>query len=692
MANSWHFDKTKKGFSGAVGADSTIFNTGEKAEALVREICQNSLDACLDKTKPVIVSFTERKVKVDDFDCLRSLKSVVDDCTEFIYGLDSPSQRDKDFLSKVENAIKSSEISLFVASDYNTKGLTGSDELGVGTSAWNTLVFNERTTNKGKGSGGSYGVGKHAAFTVSDLSTVFYNTVDCEGKSACIGVTNMTSHWYDSSHEYPTTNKGYYCANSDFAPIRNSSESDVMTLCDRSASGTDILMFGFNAQEKRLPLELNIKAAVIKNFFVAILNDELVVNINGEEISSKTIDRIVTTEIASSTYRICKLANRFYSVYTDSVNSDEYFIDVVEDDDVRILVKAEDSLKCECCFVNDIGMVSRIKTSSSFINYGAVIELKGEKIANLLSLSEDPTHNEWNKNNCDDPRLQLEIDRAIKTIDKQIIKCVDNISSISSDDLVDSGLGKYLSDSDSLASGSGKDPLNVTQLLVGVVHPKGSSTSTAVRSRGDKQSRVLDDASNDKVPLVSTNGKPIDFGDGGSDAGLLDGEFSEVPHYGGRRDTTDRNQEESNDNNSRHVQPKNPNEFISGAEHNRRPEKYVAKPPKKGNRKVNKNKNDSAVILACRSWGLVPQKGIYKVVIKLDKSLDNVFLELDSLGEGNTFEHTDLVRCMLNSKSVNIEGRKIGPFSVVGGEATELIVTFDSTEPLKLGMVVKYED
>lgn len=63
--NNWNFPSNGGGqIRGYADAGIETFS-GKELNSLVREVCQNSLDACLEDDKPVIVEFNREFKRVD---------------------------------------------------------------------------------------------------------------------------------------------------------------------------------------------------------------------------------------------------------------------------------------------------------------------------------------------------------------------------------------------------------------------------------------------------------------------------------------------------------------------------------------------------------------------------------------------------------------------------------------------------
>ena len=87
---------------------------------LPREAIQNSLDACLNKKKPVVVKFKLEKWSEKDIPHSESFEEILQAC--------SSDKKSKEHFKKAIKILKDGSIPVLILSDFNTTGLTGSDE------------------------------------------------------------------------------------------------------------------------------------------------------------------------------------------------------------------------------------------------------------------------------------------------------------------------------------------------------------------------------------------------------------------------------------------------------------------------------------------------------------------------------------------------------------------------------------
>lgn len=260
---------------------------GSPYTSCARETGQNSRDAATGKG-PVSVSFNLLKVDRAIVPFADELQHSVQCC------LNNPGdEKTKQHLQRALSSISASVINVLEISDRNTTGLTGptTDPRSVFTA----LVKGDGVTNKSDvTSAGSYGIGKNAAYAVSDLQTVIYSTcyqdgVTHERKFAAQGRLRLISHVDGEGRNLSA--EGYW-GNPDFAAIE--SQSDVPGWMVREEIGTSIYSIGFREHEhwdRRMALSL------ATNFFLAIDRKEIEFAVGPEiRINQTSLDSILDSD------------------------------------------------------------------------------------------------------------------------------------------------------------------------------------------------------------------------------------------------------------------------------------------------------------------------------------------------------------------------------------------------------------
>lgn len=253
--------------------------TANMNRSLVREILQNSLDAVVKgNEEPVCVEFNFFQVERDRLPDVEGLHQTIKKCQAS--NLDEPDAYK--FFKKADELLSKPMIDVLRISDHNTIGLEGSDTCEKGTS-WSRLVKENGSSNKCQNSGGSFGIGKSAAFACSDLRTVFYSSIDNEKQlKSNFGVAKLVS--YKDENMGWTTGVGYYSEDDKFVAINELASFDETYV--RNDSGTDIYILGMHSSVNAKDTFIE---AVLLDFLVSLVKGKLVVKIQGETLDKASL-------------------------------------------------------------------------------------------------------------------------------------------------------------------------------------------------------------------------------------------------------------------------------------------------------------------------------------------------------------------------------------------------------------------
>lgn len=350
--------------------------------SLGREICQNSLDARANEEEPVVIDFKMCDVPADKFPDLEGLKYAIGQGKKFWDKQDNP-KADRFFEGAIKTIIKD-KISVLRISDHNTVGLDGADDPDNTKAKWTSLVMSEGASSKDGTEGGSFGIGKFAAFANSKIRTVFYSTVDGEGKEASQGICYLASFIDESGSK--TFGEGY-CGN-DSAPIFSQIQIDDEFSRQNDDPGTDIYVCGFsnntNWKEKMI-------AAVLDGFMYAIDQEMLVVNVEDVSINKQSLDTIVDTygkycsELTIDYYKVLRAETSWIEI-----------ADYKETGSLKVKLLISQGLHRRVAMVRKTGMKILDKGNiSGQIAFAGIMYIEGEKANKYLVGLENPAHTKW---------------------------------------------------------------------------------------------------------------------------------------------------------------------------------------------------------------------------------------------------------------------------------------------------------
>lgn len=387
---------------------------------LAREICQNSLDASSGNGKPVIVKFKNFKINPKKYDAVYSMRSIFESCKE--YWTDSRDERLDDFVDDAIRAIDSELIDMLCISDYNTKGLSGAREDNYAKTVFNALTSSSGLTVKeGTTSAGSHGIGKGAPFGCSRLHTVFYNSYALADEvKAFKGVSRLVTH-ISSEDDERTQGVGFYRNVDTKLPIFGEEECDFRDLFMRDQYGTDVIVTGFKADAG---WENHIEKAVLRNFFAAIHDGKLVVEIGDSVINSeKLAERIsyyarLDNEEENEQSIPMSLVQDFYNTLTnpDVIVPGRICSPTNGINDVRLFLKQDDKYDNKVARMRSSEMLIETKTRNMLIHYCALVIADGDILNTILRKMENPTHDVW------DPEIIENNEKEKKNADKYLRK------------------------------------------------------------------------------------------------------------------------------------------------------------------------------------------------------------------------------------------------------------------------------
>ena len=124
FTQKWNFPSNNYGqILGIAESGVETFN-GTPIKSLAREICQNSLDAALDRGKPTRVEFKTFEIDPRNIPDYKSLEDALKRALDF--WSQQQSDKAKKFFRQALDVIHKPTITCLRISDFNTSGLIGS--------------------------------------------------------------------------------------------------------------------------------------------------------------------------------------------------------------------------------------------------------------------------------------------------------------------------------------------------------------------------------------------------------------------------------------------------------------------------------------------------------------------------------------------------------------------------------------
>lgn len=614
--------------------DIEAFKGEELIDNLVREIIQNALDAKkIDCNAPVRVVFKLLYIEKEKYDVFKQYDNHLKGCKKF-WG-ESADIKLQRFLNEAGLIIKKEKIPFFVASDYNTKGLNGSRN-GRLNAPWEALTNEDGVSaEKSEGSGGSYGIGKNAPFACSGLSMVFYNTYASDGEKAFAGVAKLATLYDENGCEAQRIGKyqKYDEQEEKWQPVYGEDICPLRDIFDRDEMGTDIIVAGFNQIND---WEDKVKKAVMKHFFVAVMEKKLVVEIQGDEkeflIDDSSLDRYMME------YKEDKSMSVTFQLYKAFTNPDHKLnLKVLEENDIELYIKSEKEFGRNIANFRSTGMLVGLKSRRIFQHYAAVLIVRKDKLGGLLKETEPPRHNRWDYKLIDGEaskdRRKL-AKQCINAIDKMVLDELKKQFEVKTESSIDAeGVGEYLPDYEDGTDGLGvgDDALRV-KIKIGKIQVIKEKESF-IMSEGLKQ-----------------KGEPVD--------GTV------------------------------HNRGTNPNfkpDVIL-------PETVV--PDGKSNYDGTGNGEGTKNItipqmIAERIFPINIVQGLYKIVIIPKEKYNNLFIACYAVGEDGHTDYVNVESVKKDGVSVKINDKNFGPVYVDKGVPASFFIRFKTNEKMTLNLIMQ---
>jgi len=625
----WRFPLLDKGPEQGIndGGIST-FKGSELYDNLAREICQNSLDAKAPGKETVIVEFNSHSFSKKQYPAVADLESIFADCRD--YWSDRMEPKLSNFLDAAEAAISKDAIDVLAIRDFNTTGLKGAKATSREKSVWRALTHSNGVTEKSRGSGGSYGIGKNAPFACSVFRTVFYNSYALEdGLHAFQGVSRLITHIQNGE---ATQGTGFYLNTSDIEPIFEADQCSMRDFFKRNNQdyGTDVIILGF---KKTVNWAEDIERAIIRNFFVAIHTGSLAVKIDGLYLDKNNLAQRINY-YAEKEKRTGDKEKRITTVleYYGAITSPDYVekASILEENDVVLYIKKDDTYSKSIAEMRSIGMIVRTRKNHIMTRYAAVMMVQEGKLNDMLKDIEPPEHNKWDpgilENDDDKKNSDKNRKKLIAWVNDKIIECC---RAELSDEMDLDGVSAYLPfDEDDPAFGHEEklDNSPDSQVKVAEVETKQPNTR--------------------KVNLVAKKvpGHKVDDYEPGNGGG------------GG------------NNNGS------------GGIADPEGPDKVTAPVP--GEKKVSIPKVLQQRIVQ------TPNPSVYRAVIKLEKDCDKVHLAVKAFNDDGTKDRIVIVGYKFEKQKYTTNSEQISLRGLKANTLYEVFLTFEYSEKMKLELYV----
>lgn len=372
---------------------------GNLLGSLAREVIQNSLDARLDHTKPVDVTFEMKDIDLREHLCGDELRGHLLACAESATG-----EKAKRFFEDAAALLDQGTIPFLGISDGNTTGL--------GEKQWKALVKMQGDSAKRDSvAGGSFGIGKNAPFAVSPLRTVCYWTCATNGSEAIekfqAKAILMSHDWRESGVVAETQGAGYYGLVDACREIRKSRIPPVFRNVDRHhqpVGGTTVWIAGFRTDGE---WQQQIARSVIANYFYAIDHGQLDVLLDPGDAPENPTTSLGRGSVADAFDHLAangepdqdlQDARTFWAVQHKRPPKFEENLD--ELGQVKLWIEIGDDLPKRVALIRGTGMLVTayqrgLRRFSGLQNFAAVCVFESDEANELLRRMENPAHDQF---------------------------------------------------------------------------------------------------------------------------------------------------------------------------------------------------------------------------------------------------------------------------------------------------------
>lgn len=432
-SQSWNFPSNNYGqIFGIADSGVETFN-GTPMKSLAREICQNSIDANLKNGQPTRIEFVPFEIEPKAIPGFSDLKDAFARAQDFWSR--QKSTKAKAFFKSAIAASQKQKIMCLRISDFNTTGLTGSGE--EYNSPWCNLTKSTGASDKSGTNGGSFGIGKFAPYACSQFRTVFYSTADSEGVCAYQGVARLTS--FKNKKNETTQGTGFY-GNDKNTPVPEQISIDPSYSRDKSNSGTDIFILGFNGESE---WQHKMVASILDGFLYAIYTGSLIVNVAGIEVSKDTLPDLM---ISHKPY-FEEYADEYYLALTSDEKLSRTFVKEITDKGMsgkltlRLMIMPD--MHRRVAMVRQTGMKIKNKGNiNGLIPFTGLLYIEGDELNGYLRNLENPQHLEWEIERAEN---KSQARTLLNSFTKFIKACLDEMKNDDSEEALDPTVGEFLS-------------------------------------------------------------------------------------------------------------------------------------------------------------------------------------------------------------------------------------------------------
>lgn len=280
----WYFGPQARGNEQGPNNPTALTFKGTKYHSLIRESIQNSLDAVRDKSKPVTVSFKYSEFYGSEYREFFKLKDHIQGCLDKYPNDENGVKLFEPMLSYIADLPSDQKIGYIKVTDSNTTGMDY--DANNPKSPFNAFI-SEGIASKPNGAGGSFGFGKAVFWMNSKISTIFVSSKTEDGNNYFVGQSKLCTHYLNKGEDlspkglYSTDGNGFVITDDDAIPDEFKTKE----------IGTSVFILGADYINDAIRTEL--VSAVLRNFWMALYQEKLIVVIDGERIAKDNLQTLM---------------------------------------------------------------------------------------------------------------------------------------------------------------------------------------------------------------------------------------------------------------------------------------------------------------------------------------------------------------------------------------------------------------
>lgn len=396
----WYFGPQARGNEKGPNNPTALTFKGTKYHSLIRESIQNSLDAVDDKSKPVVVSFDYREFSGLEFPEFFKLKEHIQGCLNKYPTDENAKKLFNPMLDFFNGNRLEQNIGYLRIVDSNTTGMHY--DANDAKSPFNAFI-SEGIASKPNGAGGSFGFGKAVFWMLSPISTVFVSSktdteINFEGQS------KLCTHYLTPGQDLSPN--GLYDTDGSGNVITD--ECAIPEYFRPKEKGTSVFVLGCNSFDDNMRKELI--QAVLRNFWMAIFRNRLIVNID-----KTTICRDNLPELMAKHFELCNNKEKeiheynprfFYNIIENAESGNDSYKkinDSIEMNgkqcDVTLYIHKQEEASGQFVFMRSPLMTVYTEKLSGCNGIDGVFICESEEGNNHLREMEDCSHDSWNRKN-----------------------------------------------------------------------------------------------------------------------------------------------------------------------------------------------------------------------------------------------------------------------------------------------------